>query len=70
MIKGKYKVFGVFKETQYKRLERAAKSDGNVVMLKSYTIAEGRLAQNEVKTYQKIKQGHLSGFPEIKEAFE
>lgn len=26
--------------------------------------------QNEIQTYQRLKQPHLHGFPEIKEAFE
>ncbi len=42
------------------------RNDGHVFVLKSYTLAEGRLAQNELQTYQKIKQPHFNGFPEIK----
>jgi hypothetical protein len=66
MIKGKYKVVETIKQNDYKAVHRCLRNDGHLFILKSYSLTEGRLAQNEVQTYQKMKQPTLHGFPELK----
>lgn len=66
MIKGKYKVVETIKQNEYKSVQRCLRNDGHIFILKSYSLHEGRLAQNEVQTYQKMKQPALHGFPEMK----
>lgn len=46
MIKGKYKVVETLKQNDYKAVQRCIRNDGNLFILKSYSITEGRLAQN------------------------
>lgn len=70
MIKGKYKAVQVFKDNGYKVVQKCVRQDGAVFFIKSYSDHEKKLIQNEIQTYQKLKQPHLHGFPEIKEAFE
>jgi serine/threonine protein kinase len=70
MIKGKYKPVEMIKNSGYKIVQRCIRQDGALFFLKSYAEEERKLIQNEVQTYQKLKQPHLHGFPEIKEAFE
>ncbi len=70
MIKGKYTVVEAVKDSGYKVVQKCTRQDGATFFLKSYADSERRLMQNEIQTYQKLKQPHLHGFPEIKEAFE
>lgn len=70
MIKGKYKPLETIKDSGYKIVQKCVRQDGAKFFLKSYTEEEKKLIQNEIQTYQKLKQPHLHGFPEIKEAFD
>ena len=54
------------KNVDYKLLQRCKRDDGVVYVLKSYSQNEDTLIRNEIQTYQKLKQPHLHGFPEIK----
>jgi hypothetical protein len=63
MIKGKYKTVEMVKDSGYKIVQKCVRTDGAVFFLKSYSENERKLMQNEIQTYQKLKQPHLHGFP-------
>ena len=71
MIKNKYKVDEVIKSKGGKLVERVVcvQNNGRYV-LKSYPFSDSSSIENELNVYQKVKQPHLHGIPEIKEGFQ
>lgn len=70
MIKSKYKNDEVIKSKGGKVVESAIHQNGQRYVLKSYPTSDSSSIDHELEVYQKIKQPHLHGIPEVKEGFK
>lgn len=71
MIKNKYKSDEIIKSKGGKVVERTLCIENNRrYVLKSYPLSDSSSIENELEVYQKVKQPHLHGIPEIKEGFQ
>ena len=71
MINHKYKPFNLLKERNGKRIQQAElATHKKTVILKSYPLGQSDSIANEIKVFEKLKEPHLNGFPEIQEVFE